>query len=164
MPNVGGLDAVGALARLRRHGVIVREHPDVYRMSGVAPSSEQHLRAALAWAGPMAAAAGRSAGRIYGLEGIVDPRPEIAVPSTLRARHDRIIVHHTRLGGFTREHPMVDQGRRWHDDPADFDRDQRKWSIPARHGFRLLFATWKQVIEEPDRLIGEVRAALAAHP
>jgi hypothetical protein len=33
-------------------------------------------------------------------------------------------------------------GRRWHDDPADFERDQEQWSVPARHGFRLVFATW----------------------
>ena len=52
-------------------------------------------------------------------------------------------------------------GRRWHDDAADFERDQEKWSVPARHSFRLVFATWESVTRHPDRLIAELRTALA---
>jgi very-short-patch-repair endonuclease len=85
------------------------------------------------------------------------------------------------LGGFVRELPLtagdrtyrydfafVDErvilevnGRRWHDDPADFERDQEKWSVPARHGYRLLLATWDTVTRRPDRLITELRQALS---
>ena len=41
--------------------------------------SEQRLRAALLWAGADAAAAGRSAGEVYGLEGVRAHMPEIVV-------------------------------------------------------------------------------------
>ena len=51
-------------------------------------------------------------------------------------------------------------GRRWHDDATDYQRDQHKWSIPARHGFRLVFATWSDVTEHPERLVAGLRAAL----
>jgi hypothetical protein len=53
-------------------------------------------------------------------------------------------------------------GRRWHDDPVDFEWDQVKWSLPARHGFRLVFATWEMVTRRPERLLHELRLALAA--
>jgi very-short-patch-repair endonuclease len=85
------------------------------------------------------------------------------------------------LGGFVRELPLttgrrrfrydfafVDErvilevnGRRWHDDPADFERDQEKWSLPARHGYRLVFATWDTVTRHPERLVAELRRVLA---
>jgi hypothetical protein len=51
-------------------------------------------------------------------------------------------------------------GRHWHDDPADFERDQEKWSVPARHGFRLMFATWETVTRRPEQLVAELRRAL----
>ena len=64
-------------------------------MTAVAPSNAQSLRAALLWAGnrpPLAA--GRSAGEIYGLEGVRAPVPEIVVLATT-SRFDRthVIVH-----------------------------------------------------------------------
>src|SRR5437899_1225776 len=65
------------LAALRTSGVIERVLPDTYRMTVVARSSEQSLRAALLWAGPDAVAAGRSAGATYGLEGVRAQLPEI---------------------------------------------------------------------------------------
>jgi very-short-patch-repair endonuclease len=86
------------------------------------------------------------------------------------------------LGDFVREHPLTDgarrywydfafvrervilevNGQRWHGDPADFERDQAKWSVPARHGFRLVLATWAKVTRNPDALIAELRVTLAA--
>lgn len=86
------------------------------------------------------------------------------------------------LGGFVREHPLVDSGReyfydfaflaagvilevngrRYHDDPTDYEHDHQKWSVPARHGFRLVFATWDKVTRHPDSLIAEIQQALAA--
>jgi hypothetical protein len=267
------------LADLRRAGVVERLYPRVYCFTAVAPSAEQRLRAALAWAGPAASAAARSAGALYAMSDVHAAAPEIVVPESLRARHPEIIVRHarhrpalmirsvrgiqttgpeatlqalahvldpvalevacedarrrgltsvaalhrylerfgargrpgtTRLRGllaeldprwpsrsklevltrrllaaagltdFVREHPLVDggqrfrydftflrerviletNGRRWHDDATDYQRDQHKWSIPARHGYRLVFATWSDVADHPERLVAALRAAL----
>jgi hypothetical protein len=99
--------------------------------------------------------------------------------SKLEVLTRRLLVAHG-LTDFVREFPLIDggqrfrydftflrervvletNGRRWHDDPTDYQRDQHKWSIPARHGFRLLFATWSDVTEHPGRLVAGLRAAL----
>jgi hypothetical protein len=269
------------LADLRGAGVIERIYPRVYCFTAVAPSPEQRLRAALAWAGPTAAAAARSAGALYAMADVHTPKPEIVVPESLRARQPEIVVHHARhrpalmlrtvrgipttgpeatlqmlahvldpavlevacedsrrrgltsipalyrylerfgtrgrpgttrlrtllteldprwpsrsklevltrrllvaqgLTDFVREHPLVEggrrfrydftflrerviletNGRRWHDDATDYQRDQYKWSIPARHGFRLVFATWPDVTQQPERLVADLRAALTS--
>jgi hypothetical protein len=101
--------------------------------------------------------------------------------STLEVKARRLLVAHG-LDGFVREFPIVDRGRRyrfdfafpsagviletngrrWHDDPADYQADNEKWSVPGRHGFRLVFATWADVTERPETLIRELRTALAA--
>src|SRR5205823_5257758 len=101
-PSLGvfrGRDAVVAGVRRKQHtaliasGVIVRGLPDTYRMTAVEPSREQRLRAALLWAGTEAAAAGRSAGELYRLEGVRADVPEIVVPRKRRARSADVIVH-----------------------------------------------------------------------
>ena len=53
-------------------------------------------------------------------------------------------------------------GRRWHDDPTDYEDDNEKWSVPARHGFRIVFATWLKVTQHPHELLAELEATLAA--
>jgi very-short-patch-repair endonuclease len=53
-------------------------------------------------------------------------------------------------------------GRRWHDDATDYEYDQEKWSVPARHGYRIVFATWDKVTRRPADLIAELMATLAA--
>jgi very-short-patch-repair endonuclease len=53
-------------------------------------------------------------------------------------------------------------GRRWHTDPLDFEDDNEKWSIPARHGYRLVLATWRQIVTQPAALLRELRVTLAA--
>jgi len=58
------------LTALCADGVIERMFTDTYFMTAVASSHEQRLRAALLWAGDAAAATGRSAGMLYGLEGV----------------------------------------------------------------------------------------------
>ena len=53
-------------------------------------------------------------------------------------------------------------GRRWHDDPTDYEHDNEKWSVPGRLGYRIVFATWDTVTRYPERLLNELTAALAA--
>ncbi len=53
-------------------------------------------------------------------------------------------------------------GKRWHDDPADYERDNEKWSVPGRLGYRLVFATWDNVTRRPNELLHELAATLAA--
>ncbi len=81
------------ISTLHAAGVVERVLPDTYRMTAIVSSREQSLRAALLWAGPEAAAAGRSAGEVFGLDGVLAPTPEIALPRTVRARSPAVIVH-----------------------------------------------------------------------
>jgi hypothetical protein len=81
------------LTTLQRTGVIVRELADTYRLAGAPRTELQPLVAALLWGGPDAAAAGRSAGRVNALEGVVAPIPEIVVPRKRRLRAPGVIVH-----------------------------------------------------------------------
>jgi very-short-patch-repair endonuclease len=237
------------------------------------------LRAALLWAGPHAAAAGRSAGEVDRLEGVRATRPEIVVPRSHRGRAAGVHIHrsddravlrrvrglpvtgveatllalgavledeafeiafedarrrnltsiravyaylerHGRRGRpgvgalraaqreldpvhpsrstlevktrrllvarglteFTRELPLdwggrtyrfdfaferertilETNGRKWHDDPTDYERDNEKWSVPGRHGYRLVLATWTKVTRDPDALVADLAATLAA--
>jgi very-short-patch-repair endonuclease len=269
------------IAALRREGVIERVLPDTYRMTAVQRSSEQSLRAALLWAGPAAAAAGRSAGALYRLEGVAATLPEIVVPRSHHARSTAVIVsrperaaalmlrrrwgvrvtgveptlvalaaaldgeafevacedarrrqltsvsslrsylerfgasgrdgvaparalldeidpvHPARsalevktrrllvaggLTNFVREFPLQwngrtyrfdfaferectileTNGRRRHGDTTDYERDNEKWSVPGRLGYRIVFATWNKVTREPHRLLAEIATTLAA--
>ena len=73
-------------------GVIERRHPGVFIVVAAAGCAEQRLRAALAWGGPDAAGPGRSAGAWYGLEGVCDPMPVVAVDADRRLRGDGVVV------------------------------------------------------------------------
>ena len=65
--------------------------------------------------------------------------------------------------GFERGRVILEtNGRRWHDDPLDYERDHEKWSVPARHGYKLVLATWDKVVKHPGELIEELRTTLAA--
>lgn len=64
---------------------------------------------------------------------------------------------------FPRRNTILEtNGRRWHDDAADYEGDNEKWSVPARHGYRIVFATWEKVTRRPADLLSELAAALAA--
>jgi very-short-patch-repair endonuclease len=270
----------GQLTRLCAAGAIERLHPDVYRMTAVATSAEQRLRAALLWAGDGASATGRSAGMLFGLEGVTADVPEIALPYGVRGRSRDILVRHgaraafmtrrvrgvsvtgpeytllwlahalndaafeiafeharrrrlttipalhaylDRFGrrgrpgvaqlrrlleeldpkhasrsalevhtrrllvahgitGFVREFPLdwngrtylydfafpqehvilETNGRRWHDDPTDYEHDHEKWSVPGRHGYRLTLATWSKITRTPHALVSELIATMSA--
>jgi very-short-patch-repair endonuclease len=65
--------------------------------------------------------------------------------------------------GFERERTILEtNGRRWHDDPSDYEHDNDKWSVPGRHGYRLVFATWEKVTRRPGQLLEELAATMAA--
>ncbi len=269
------------LAALRAAGVIERVLPDTYRMTAVKRLNAQRLHGALLWGGVEAAAAGRSAGEVYGLEGVYAPIPEIIVPSSRNVRSYNVTVRHyadrtplllrrhhgvattgveptlvslaavlddeelevacedgrrrrltsipalrayldrhgrARRAGvgalrdliaeldpvhasrstlevktrrllvahgitdFVREFPLEwngrtylydfgfagkraileTNGRRWHDDPADYEHDNEKWSVPGRRGYKLVLATWSKVTRTPDALLADLEATLAA--
>ncbi|HEX4493270.1 MAG TPA: hypothetical protein VH914_18855 [Acidimicrobiia bacterium] len=269
------------LTTLCASGVLLRVLPDVYRMTVVAPSPMQRLVAALLWAGDASAAGTRSAGEVYGLEGVRAQKPEIVVPGDSWLRSDQVAVarHRDRahlmirnhrgmrvtgveativalahaldsesfeiacedarrrrlttvaalraylnrhgrrglqgvratralldeldpftpsrsmlevktrrllvasgFGDFERELPLEwngriyrydfalrasrtileTNGRRWHDDAADYEHDNEKWSVPARYGWRIVFATWDKVTRRPESLLAELAAVSAA--
>lgn len=101
--------------------------------------------------------------------------------STLEVKARRLLVAHG-ITGFVREHPLdwkgctyrfdfafpgartilETNGRRWHDDATDFEHDHEKWSVPGRHGYRLVLATWEKVTRRPDALVSELLTTLAA--
>jgi very-short-patch-repair endonuclease len=266
------------LITMKKAGAVERFLPDTYRFTAAPESNDQRLHAALAWAGPLAVAAGRSAGETYRAEGVHATKPEVIVPRGTRLRSDAVIVHEAddraalmartfngvavtgveatlvtlahaleaealeiacenlrrrrltsvpalrayldrfskrgRRGStalrrllreldpinpsrstlevkarrllvahgitaFEREFPLTwngrtyrfdfgfadervileTNGRRWHDDPTDYEHDNDKWSVPGRLGYRIVFATWKKV-EDPDAFIAEPRTAL----
>jgi very-short-patch-repair endonuclease len=53
-------------------------------------------------------------------------------------------------------------GRRWHDDPADYEHDHEKWSVPGRHDYRIVFATWDEVTRRSHDLVVELAATRLA--
>jgi hypothetical protein len=53
-------------------------------------------------------------------------------------------------------------GRRWHDDPVDYEEDNEKWSVPGRYGYKLVLATWDMVVRRPSAFVDELRRTLAA--
>ena len=65
--------------------------------------------------------------------------------------------------GFERSRVILEtNGRKWHDDPVDFEGDHEKWSVPGRHGYKLVLATWDKVVRHPVEFVAELRATLAA--
>jgi hypothetical protein len=43
-----------------------------------------------------------------------------------------------------------------------YEHDNEKWSVPGRHGYRMVFATWEKVAHDSDALLRELAATLAA--
>jgi hypothetical protein len=124
------------LTALLAAGIITRPLPDTYRMTAVARSNEQRLRAALLWAGDESTAAGRSAGELYRLEW-----------------NRRTFLFDF---AFEREKTILEvNGRRGHDDSSDYEHDNENWSVPGRHGYRIAFATWTKVMQNTDALLQE---------
>jgi hypothetical protein len=98
--------------------------------------------------------------------------------STLEVKTRRLLVARG-LRGFEREFPLEwngrtyrfdfafrparvileTNGRRWHDDASDYERDNQKWSVPSFHDYHLVLATWDKVTRHPDDLLTELAAA-----
>jgi hypothetical protein len=111
------------------------------------------------------------------LLGELDPRH----PSrpTLEVFTRRLLAAHG-MTGFTREFPLEwkgrtyyfdfafesrrtileTNGRRWHDDPLDYEDDHEKWSVPGRHGYRLVLATWDKVTRRERDFLADLIATL----
>ncbi|HEV7526948.1 MAG TPA: type IV toxin-antitoxin system AbiEi family antitoxin domain-containing protein [Acidimicrobiia bacterium] len=107
--------------------------------------------------------------------------PVHAARSTLEVKTRRLLVAHG-IRSFVREFPLTwnnrrylfdfgferertileTNGRRWHDDPNDFEHDHEKWSVPGRHGYRIVLATWDKVTRHPGLLLSELTTTLAA--
>jgi very-short-patch-repair endonuclease len=101
--------------------------------------------------------------------------PHHAARSTLEVMTRRLLVAHG-VRDFVREFPLQwggrtyrydfafvadrtiveTNGRRWHDDAADYEADNEKWSVPGRHGFLLVLATWAKVTREPRAFLDEL--------
>jgi hypothetical protein len=45
---------------------------------------------------------------------------------------------------------------------SDYVRDNEKWSVPGRHGVRIVFATWTRVTQSPEALLEELAITQAA--
>jgi very-short-patch-repair endonuclease len=104
--------------------------------------------------------------------------PVYASRSTLEVKTRRLLVANG-FGDFVREFPLrwdgrtyrydfcfeqartilETNGRRWHDDPADYEDDNEKWSVPGRHGYRIVLATWEKVARDPDTFLRELAAS-----
>ena len=64
---------------------------------------------------------------------------------------------------FVRQRTILEtNGRRWHDDASGYEFDNEKWSVPGRHGYRVVLATWDKVNRRPARLLSELATTLAA--
>jgi very-short-patch-repair endonuclease len=107
--------------------------------------------------------------------------PVYAARSTLEVKTRRLLVA-AGLTDFVREFPLAwkgrtylfdfafahertileTNGRRWHDDPTDYEHDNEKWSVPGRHGYRIVLATWAKVTHDPNHLLAELTTTLAA--
>jgi hypothetical protein len=45
---------------------------------------------------------------------------------------------------------------------VDYEYDNEKWSVPGRHGYRLVLATWTKLTRQPEALVHELRTTFAA--
>ena len=94
---------------------------------------------------------------------------EVKTRRLLRANGIADFVREFPLDGYFFDFAFLDQrtiletnGRKWHDDPADYEHDNEKWSVPGRHGLKLVLATWDKVTRTPDAFLDELRRTLAA--
>jgi very-short-patch-repair endonuclease len=116
---------IAAVAR-RQHGVVTRQQlldlgvgrrkidgwiasgrferllPGVLGLAGAPTSREQALFAVVLWGGRDALVSHRSAGVLWGFDGVKATKPEITVPAGAVKRSTQVIVHNTRSPGIQR--------------------------------------------------------------
>jgi hypothetical protein len=145
-------------ARRRRHTSVLSLHAYLGRHAGPGRKGVSSVRRLLDELDPVHAARSTlevKTRRLLVRHGLTDFRREF--PLDWRGRTFRFDF------AFERQHTILEtNGRRWHDDPTDYEHDNEKWSVPGRHGYRLVFATWDKVTRAPDELISELAATLAA--
>ena len=79
-----------------RTGTWVAVHQAVYRLVGAPTTWRLRVMAACLAAGPGAVASHRAAGALWGLDGVVEGRPEITVAMSGGRELADVVVHHTR--------------------------------------------------------------------
>jgi very-short-patch-repair endonuclease len=85
-------------------------------------------------------------------------------------RADRLTgwVQHYRLNGYEVDLAFSDQrvaievdGWAWHHDQQTFRRDRQRQNAMALSGWTVLRFTWHDLVQRPDQVVGEIRAATA---
>jgi very-short-patch-repair endonuclease len=84
------------IERWVQSGRLERLLPGVFRIAGTPTTREQSVAAAVLWAGPDARASHRSAGQLWGWDGVSAARPEITVPLARIKKSTAVVVHQTR--------------------------------------------------------------------
>jgi len=116
----------------------------------------------------------RSAGETYGLEGVRATKPEIVVPRTHNVRAPAVVVRRSedtralmvrnfrgiRITGV--EATLVTLGAVLGPEAFEVACEDDKWSVPARFGFCIVFATWRKVTRDPNHFLAELTESLAA--
>ena len=87
------------------NGRLERMFPGVVRVAGVPKTREQLLLAAVLWGGAHALVSHRSAGELWGFDGVKGNKPEITMPAGELKQSVDIVVHSTRV-------PMTDRRTR----------------------------------------------------
>jgi very-short-patch-repair endonuclease len=143
------LRAIGLSAKPIRRlvvaGALERAPPNVFRVAGAPLTTEQRPAAAVLWGGPSAVEV--RVARLLRESGLPKPRRQLVVVSDGRRY---------RLDFAWPEFLVALEcdGKKWH----DFERDRRRWSaISAATGYRIVWATWARVRDEPDRLVEEIK-------
>jgi very-short-patch-repair endonuclease len=83
------------IGRRLRSGLIVREHPSVYRFSAVPPSFKQQLKAVTLWKPGHIWASHRGAAGFWQLDEVPEGTIEVSTSCNLRTTRPDVIVHRT---------------------------------------------------------------------
>lgn len=145
------LQAVVACDSALRSGQVTRDELEeaVARLPGLRQA--RHARRAVGLSDVRAASVLESVHRVQMvLAGIDGFEPQV----TLRARPALRVDFCFRVAGVVVE---VD-GAKWHQDPA---RDQSRDNALSAMGWRVLRYTWAEVVHDSERVLQEIRAALA---
>lgn len=109
---------------------------------------------------------------------LLDSRAE---PWSAAERRTHVLFRRARITGWTANHPVPTpiglfyldlafrrervaveiDGRSTHDTPAAFQHDRTRQNALVLAGWLILRFTWQDIIERPDEVIAQVRAALA---